>query len=181
MKTKATTQISRVVFVHSLLLAFFRPGPLPQPPERYLQCLVPTGSDFAGQAVVQTGTVTISDREGIIIVSRSFVYEGAYRDVLFNKDIREADNNATIHSGKTPQEQDSVGSRRPEGDYDYLWSDDRRELHTSHIPRDDGARLFARRVAADYPGLPAQIDWSGRKLWFARSGPGNRCSRGGYR
>jgi hypothetical protein len=39
--------------------------------------LVPARSDFAGQPVVQTGTVTISEREGIIIVSRSFMYEGA--------------------------------------------------------------------------------------------------------
>lgn len=39
--------------------------------------LVSASSDFAGQPVVQTGTVTIADREGIIIVSRSFVYEGA--------------------------------------------------------------------------------------------------------
>src|SRR5437879_3622287 len=32
--------------------------------------LVPAQSDFAGQPVVQTGTVTIADREGIIVVSR---------------------------------------------------------------------------------------------------------------
>ena len=30
--------------------------------------LVPTRSDFAGQPVVQTGTVTINEREGIITV-----------------------------------------------------------------------------------------------------------------
>ena len=39
--------------------------------------LVPTKSDFAGQPVVQTGTVTINEREGIITISRSFVYAGA--------------------------------------------------------------------------------------------------------
>ena len=39
--------------------------------------LVPAKSDFAGQPVVQTGTVTINDRQGVIVVSRSFVYEGA--------------------------------------------------------------------------------------------------------
>jgi hypothetical protein len=61
--------------------------------------LAPTGSDFAGQAVVQTGTVTISDREGIVIVSRSFVYEGA-TETFFYRDLTDADNNATIHSGK---------------------------------------------------------------------------------
>ncbi len=61
--------------------------------------LVPAKSDFAGQAVVQTGTVTISDREGIIIVTRSFVYEGA-TEAFFYRDVTDAENNATIHSGK---------------------------------------------------------------------------------
>jgi hypothetical protein len=35
--------------------------------------LVPAKSDFAGQTVVQTGTVSMHDREGIIVVSRSLV------------------------------------------------------------------------------------------------------------
>lgn len=61
--------------------------------------LVPTRSDFAGQPVVQTGTVTISDRQGIIIVTRSFVYQGA-AETFFYKDITDAEDNATIHSGK---------------------------------------------------------------------------------
>jgi len=61
--------------------------------------LVPAKSDFAGQAVVQTGTVTIADREGIIIVSRNFVYEGA-TETFFYRDITDANNNATIHTGK---------------------------------------------------------------------------------
>jgi hypothetical protein len=61
--------------------------------------LVPAKSDFAGQPVVQTGTVTISDRQGIIIVSRSFVYEGA-TETFFYRDITDAENNATIHTGK---------------------------------------------------------------------------------
>jgi hypothetical protein len=61
--------------------------------------LVPAKSDFAGQPVVQTGTVTIADREGIIIVSRSFVYEGA-TETFFYRDITDAENNATIHTGK---------------------------------------------------------------------------------
>jgi hypothetical protein len=56
-------------------------------------------SDFAGQTVVQTGTVTIADREGIIIVSRSFVYEGA-TETLFYSDITDSEHNATIHTGK---------------------------------------------------------------------------------
>ncbi|MDR3702923.1 MAG: hypothetical protein P4L56_24975 [Candidatus Sulfopaludibacter sp.] len=61
--------------------------------------LVPAKSNFAGQPVVQTGTVTISDREGIIIVSRSFVYEGA-SETFFYHDITDAEQNATIHTGK---------------------------------------------------------------------------------
>ncbi len=39
--------------------------------------LVPAKSDFAGQSVVQTGTVTIADREGIIITKTKWD-----RDVL---------------------------------------------------------------------------------------------------
>ncbi len=61
--------------------------------------LVPAMSDFAGQPVVQTGTVTIADKEGIIIVSRSFAYEGA-TETFFYRDITDAENNATIRTGK---------------------------------------------------------------------------------
>ena len=61
--------------------------------------LVPAKSDFAGQSVVQTGTVTIGDRDGIIIVQRNFVYAGA-TETFFYRDITDAENNATIHTGK---------------------------------------------------------------------------------
>jgi hypothetical protein len=61
--------------------------------------LVPAKSDFAGQPVVQTGTVTIDDKEGVIIVSRCFVYEGA-TETFFYSDLTAAENNATIHTGK---------------------------------------------------------------------------------
>jgi hypothetical protein len=61
--------------------------------------LEPSKSDFAGQPVVQTGTVTISDHEGTIIVTRNFVYEGA-TETFFYKDSIGTENNATIHSGK---------------------------------------------------------------------------------
>ena len=61
--------------------------------------LVPAKSDFAGQRVVQTGTVTINEREGIITVSRNFVYEGA-AETFFYSDMTDAENNATIHTGK---------------------------------------------------------------------------------
>ena len=61
--------------------------------------LVPAKSDFAGQPVVQTGTVTIADRDGIIIVSRSFKYEGA-SDTYFYRDVTDSEHNATFHTGK---------------------------------------------------------------------------------
>ena len=61
--------------------------------------LVPTRSDFAGQPVVQTGTVTIDDHQGIIVVTRSFVYQGA-AETFFYKDLTDAENNATIRTGK---------------------------------------------------------------------------------
>ena len=61
--------------------------------------LVPAKSDFAGQRVVQTGTVTIDDRQGNITVSRNFVYEGA-TETVFYSDITDSEHNATIRTGK---------------------------------------------------------------------------------
>ena len=97
MKTNITTRVSRAVLL-ALLFAFSALG-RDHSLLNGTWTLAPTGSDFAGQAVVQTGTVTISDREGIVIVSRSFVYEGA-TETFFYRDLTDADNNATIHSGK---------------------------------------------------------------------------------
>ena len=77
--------------------------------------LVPAQSDFAGQPVIQTGTVTINERDGDITVSRSFKYEGA-TDTFFYRDITDSENSATIHTGKELKTQDQVGSRRAEGD-----------------------------------------------------------------
>jgi hypothetical protein len=61
--------------------------------------LVPAKSDFAGQPVVQTGTVTINDRQGIITVSRNFVYKGA-TETFFYSDMTDANNGATIRTNK---------------------------------------------------------------------------------
>jgi hypothetical protein len=61
--------------------------------------LAPAQSDFAGQPVIQTGTVTINERDGDITVSRSFKYEGA-GDTFFYRDITDSENSATIHTGK---------------------------------------------------------------------------------
>jgi len=61
--------------------------------------LVPTDSDFSGQSVIQTGTVTINERQGDITVSRNFAYEGA-GETFFYKDMIDSENSATIHTGK---------------------------------------------------------------------------------
>jgi hypothetical protein len=61
--------------------------------------LVPVKSDFAGQPVIQTGTVTINGQDDVTIVSRSFAYEGA-TETFFYKDATGAENNTTVHSGK---------------------------------------------------------------------------------
>ena len=61
--------------------------------------LVPAQSDFAGQSVIQTGTVTINERDGDITVSRNFKYEGA-SDTFFYRDLTDSENSATIHTGK---------------------------------------------------------------------------------
>ena len=58
--------------------------------------LVPTKSDFAGQPVIQSGTVTINEREGNISVSRNFVYHGATGTSYYSDSI-DGKNNATIH------------------------------------------------------------------------------------
>src|SRR5579862_8806675 len=62
--------------------------------------LVPAKSDFQGQPVVQTGTVTISDHTGVTVISRSFVYEGAAETFFYNDSTASSRNSPTIHSGK---------------------------------------------------------------------------------
>jgi len=61
--------------------------------------LVPARCDFAGQRALQSGTVTIDERQGNITVSRIFVYEGA-GETVFYTDTTDSENNATIHTGK---------------------------------------------------------------------------------
>jgi hypothetical protein len=62
--------------------------------------LLPAKSDFAGQSVVQTGSVTIHDRDGVIIIERKFVYEGT-TETFFYSDSLGSENNDTVHSGKS--------------------------------------------------------------------------------
>jgi len=61
--------------------------------------MAPAQSDFAGQPAVQTGTVTIEDRDGIIIVSRNFKYDGA-TETSFYRDVTDAGHGETFHDGK---------------------------------------------------------------------------------
>jgi hypothetical protein len=61
--------------------------------------LEPTQSDFGGQPVIQTGTVTINERQGDISVERNFAYEGAH-ETLFYRDMTDSENGATIKTSK---------------------------------------------------------------------------------
>lgn len=97
MKTDSTTAIAGAVLT-TLLFAFCAFAH-PHNALNGTWTLVPAKSDFAGQRVVQTGTVTIDERQGIITVSRNFVYEGA-TETFFYRDMTDSNDNATIHSGK---------------------------------------------------------------------------------
>jgi hypothetical protein len=61
--------------------------------------LTPAKSDFAGEPVVQTGTVTIRTQDRVIIVERNFRYAGA-GETFFYSDVTDANNGATFHDGK---------------------------------------------------------------------------------
>ena len=97
MRTHATPGITGAVL--ATLLFAFSAGARDRTILNGTWTLVPASSDFAGQPVVQTGTVTIADREGNITVSRSFVYEGA-AETFFYSDISDGQHNATIRSGR---------------------------------------------------------------------------------
>ena len=60
--------------------------------------LVPTRSEFGGEPALQTGTVTINDREHNISISRNFTYEGASETVSYSSSI-DGKENASIHEG----------------------------------------------------------------------------------
>ena len=62
--------------------------------------LVPAKSDFQGQPVVQTGTVRISDHEGVTVISRNFVYEGAAETFFYSDSTANSRYSPTIHTGK---------------------------------------------------------------------------------
>lgn len=62
--------------------------------------LIPNRGEFGGEPVIQTGTLTISDRDHNIYVSRNYTYQGAnqtstssfYTDGRENSSIREGKN-----------------------------------------------------------------------------------------
>ncbi len=62
--------------------------------------LVPTQSDFGGHQAIQTGNLTISERQHHIYVSRTFNFSGDFgtASYTFSDDGSE---NSTIHEGKT--------------------------------------------------------------------------------
>ncbi len=62
--------------------------------------LVPTRSDFAGEPAIQTGNLTIGDRQHHIYVSRTFSYDGALGTISYNFSM-DGSENSTIHEGKT--------------------------------------------------------------------------------
>ena len=118
--------------------------------------LVPSQSDFAGQPVIQTGTVTINERDGDITVSRNFKYEGA-SDTFFYRDITDSENNATIHTGKELK-------TKTRWDHDVLkvtTTQSGAVTLESYSLAADGAMLVSVIKAgpqADQPRLPTQID-----------------------
>ena len=62
--------------------------------------LMPTRSDFGGEPAIQTGTVTINDREHNIYISRNFNYDSPKQTASysFSTDGRES---SSIRQGKT--------------------------------------------------------------------------------
>src|SRR5215467_6860420 len=61
--------------------------------------LIPDRSNFGGQPAIQTGSVTINDRQGNITVSRNYTYDGA-TDTLSYSFAVDGRENSTIQSGK---------------------------------------------------------------------------------
>jgi hypothetical protein len=109
--------------------------------------LVPTKSDFAGQPVVQTGAVTISDHEGVIVVTRDFKYEGVGQ-TFFYSDSSGSEHGSTIHAG-------DVKSKTK-------WDDD--VLKVTTTTKGSGATVESYRLAADGAML-VNVETPGHKMF----------------
>jgi hypothetical protein len=97
MKTFSATTISGVVL--TTLLFAFSASARDRSVLNGTWTLVPARSDFGGQAAVQTGTVTIDDNTGVVVISRNFIYEGATQTFYYS-DSTGSENNSTVHLGK---------------------------------------------------------------------------------
>jgi hypothetical protein len=62
--------------------------------------LIPNRTDSASGPIVQTGTVTITDRQHHIYISRNFTYEGTNETVSTNF-ATDGNENSSIRQGKT--------------------------------------------------------------------------------
>ena len=62
--------------------------------------LVPTRSNFAGEPVLQTGTVQINERQHHMYISRSFNYDGESGGFEYNF-TTDGQENSTIRKGQT--------------------------------------------------------------------------------
>ncbi len=60
--------------------------------------LAPERSEFGGEPVIQTGTITINDRERNISISRNFTFDGANQTVSYSSSL-DGKENASIHEG----------------------------------------------------------------------------------
>ncbi len=61
--------------------------------------LVKTRSDFAGQPVIETGTVKINDRQRNITVTRSFTFDGQNQSNSYSF-TTDGPENSTVRNGK---------------------------------------------------------------------------------
>ncbi len=62
--------------------------------------LMPTRSDFRGEPAIQTGTVTINDRDRNIYISRNFNYDSPNQTASYSF-TTDGHESATIRQGKT--------------------------------------------------------------------------------
>jgi hypothetical protein len=65
--------------------------------------LVPTRSDFAGEPAIQTGNLTIGDRQHHIYVSRTFSYDGALGTISYNFSMDGSENGKAKWDGDVLQ------------------------------------------------------------------------------